>query len=219
MKKRNKWIDILLIIIIIVLAILIVKRNIDSKVEKEYKTVDSVAALGDPIQEEYDDNEELKIQSYEYKLHFIYEYQISGRVVKTRKYLPTSAFSAISPIDVGMVWGKYVKDENIKDLKFINYGDRLLRIAADNGSFITEHPDFNTHMSHNHLIPSNDDIKKKLRQIKKDDLIEITGYLTDVEATNFKATLNFPTSTRRDDDGKGACETIYVTDIKWLKEE
>ena len=71
--------------------------------------------------------------------------------------------------------------------------------------------------SNSHLIPSNDKIKKQIKKIKKNDYIQIEGYLVHVDADTKKGYFFWDSSTTREDSGDGACEVIYVTDVKWLK--
>ena len=56
-------------------------------------------------------------------------------------------------------------------------------------------------------------ITSLIKQIKKNDYIKISGYLINAYWDNSYLT----TSTSRDDEGNGACEVVYVTDIKWYK--
>ena len=72
--------------------------------------------------------------------------------------------------------------------------------------------------SNNHLIPADTRVKKAIKKIKKGDHIRITGYLVYIDGKKSDGTTFFwNSSTTRDDDGDGACEVIYVTDVEWLK--
>lgn len=67
--------------------------------------------------------------------------------------------------------------------------------------------------SNNHLISNDETITSLIKQIKKNDYIKISGYLINAYWGNSYLT----TSISRDDEGNGACEVVYVTDIKWYK--
>ena len=67
--------------------------------------------------------------------------------------------------------------------------------------------------SNNHLISDDETITSLIKQIKKNDYIKISGYLINAYWGNSYLT----TSISRDDEGNGACEVVYVTDIKWYK--
>ena len=70
-------------------------------------------------------------------------------------------------------------------------------------------------ISNNHLIPSDSKIEKLIKRIKKNDYVKLEGYLVSAEEIdgNFKVR----SSTTRSDNGDGACELIYVTNVTWLK--
>ena len=76
--------------------------------------------------------------------------------------------------------------------------------------------DINSHMSHNHLVPANNRIKKLLRWINKGQFIHIKWYLVRLHSNRGYLLVS---SLTREDMWDGACETIYVTDITRLKEK
>ena len=73
--------------------------------------------------------------------------------------------------------------------------------------------------SNNHLVPSNSKIRKQIKKIKPGDMIQIKGYLMNAYWQQKNGYYEWETSTNRYDHGSGACEIIYVTEVKWLKPE
>ncbi|PVV07624.1 MAG: hypothetical protein B6D82_16405 [gamma proteobacterium symbiont of Ctena orbiculata] len=69
-----------------------------------------------------------------------------------------------------------------------------------------------TQLSNNHLLVSDDYVKEALMSAEPGDHIRISGQLASYEnpSNNFKR----GSSTRRDDRGNGACETIYVENFE-----
>jgi hypothetical protein len=67
-------------------------------------------------------------------------------------------------------------------------------------------------LSNNHLLVDDEFLKQTLMSAERGDLIHISGQLASYEnpANGFLR----GSSTRRDDTGNGACETIFVEDIK-----
>jgi hypothetical protein len=59
-------------------------------------------------------------------------------------------------------------------------------------------------------------VKRLLRWIKKGDYVQIKWYLV---ALTWDKWYNLRSSLVRDDTWDWACETILVTDVKWLKEK
>ena len=64
-----------------------------------------------------------------------------------------------------------------------------------------------------HMIPSNLEIAKKLKQVKKDDQVTISGWLVHASYLKGNGTYNWKSSTTREDTGNGACEVIYVCSV------
>ena len=76
--------------------------------------------------------------------------------------------------------------------------------------------EINRHISHNHLIPANNRIKKFLHWIEKWQYIHIKWYLVRLHWDNW---YNLTSSLTREDQWDGACETIYVTEVSRLKKK
>ena len=77
--------------------------------------------------------------------------------------------------------------------------------------------DVSRQSANNHLIPSNDEIRKQIAKIKTGDHVIITGYLVDIRAEKDNGDYKiWKTSTSREDVGGGSCEIIYVTGIQIL---
>ena len=217
-KKITKA-DIITFTLLLLSLLLIINHRIEKKTIKEYKTVEDLYSLPEPVQEQYDDVIYRKNGIYKSKIHLKNTYLIQGRVVGTAKYLPISPTGSLSPIDIGIVWGEFAKDEILEQIKFKSTYGRFLLFSFKNSNFETEHPDYKYYISNNHIIPSNKKIAKALKYIKKGDFIELEGYLVDANIDFWQITHYWESSTTRNDTGDGACEVIYVTSIKWLKEE
>jgi len=146
-----------------------------------------------------------------FKLKLIYKFKIEGRVVSSKKY-NWDSFAEILTHDIGIVWGK-VSKTNIFDQFNWNQKQRFLiySIREDKLNKIGGAKYVNSHIANIHLIPKDWSIESKLNQIKPYDIIEIEGYLTDV----YSKRRMILTSISRTDSGPGACEVIYVTNIKF----
>ena len=89
-------------------------------------------------------------------------------------------------------------------------GNRRFQLSAAGLS----ESDVNRHSANNHLIPADGEIKKEISKIRKGDIVEITGYLVSLKATNPEGeTYDWNSSLTRTDTGNGACELIYVTGV------
>jgi hypothetical protein len=137
-------------------------------------------------------------------------YSLSGMIVSTRRY-PSGFMSILSPYDYATIWGKV--PDYLSYIKF-NQVVRYCLFSYDLASPVDK--DYiQKHMANNHMIPATANLRKALKLAKKDDLVQIDGYLVYVMANMRKrgvATWN--SSLTRDDGGAGACEIIYVQKLR-----
>jgi len=139
------------------------------------------------------------------------EYSISARVVSTRSYSGKWTAS-LSKVDLALVWGK-MSDQSMD--KFISYKQRNRwyyykyspEFPLDNNYIIT-------HSSNNHIIPSNYNLSLALKEIRKNDIVEIKGYLVKISGFWGKKKVFWGTSTSRNDSGDRSCELIYAKTIR-----
>ena len=189
---------------------------------KEYEYVDDFGNLPEPVQENLLGGRVQKV-AFGKNVNIIYgaEYTIYGRVVGTYKYKPTSVVNSLSPIDIGLAWGFMAQDEYDHEVVYTSKPSRFLtfevaRLSAFNG--VGGMAGLGQHISNNHIIPADNKIKNLVKSVEVDDFIKLEGFL--VTATPEGSTTPILRSSAvRFDGGAGACEVMYVTDIKWLKEK
>lgn len=195
-----------------------VNKNIKRKnsIYKEDKTF-----FEEPIQTAFSgDKEKIVINGQEITIQKLYNYEISGKVVKTYTYKDyytgNEVYNTISKKDVGIVYGDLVKSEYLDNIKFSMNGGRNLRYTYKYGEWLSKlggKEKLMTLCTNNHLITDNSDISQLIKYINEGDYVKISGYLVNVYWDNSY----LKTSTTRDDDQNGACEVIYVTGVKWYK--
>lgn len=114
--------------------------------------------------------------------------------------------------DLCVIWGDNVSSGVYRDMKFEN----------DSWTCWAYWPDAQTgarfsmrQLSNNHLLVDDESIKHHLMSAEPGDHIRLNGQLANYEnpANSFQR----GTSTRRDDTGNGACETLYVEDFDIVK--
>lgn len=151
-----------------------------------------------------------------YRLTPVYDYTLEGVIVS---HHDAGAFSDIwhhdkwqdfiNLRDLCVIWGHNVSSGVYREMKFEN----------DSWTCWAYWPDAETadrfkmtQLSNNHLLVDDASIKHRLMAAETGDQIRISGMLTSYEnpANGFKR----GTSTRRDDTGNGACETLYVKDFE-----
>lgn len=189
---------------------------------KTYEYVENLENLPEPIQVDAFGGTEKEFFGKRVSIEFMKEYSVSGRVIDVEKYLGFSMYEKIAPRDVGMAWGVLGDEKNKDRVTWKSYGDRnLMGIYVDDGWLdkIGGGDNFGKYFSNNHLIPSDKKVLKLIKKIEEDDYVRIEGYLV---RWNYKVKgglVYAESSTSREDRGNHACETIYVTDVKWLKEK
>lgn len=217
-NKKLKNFKILIFIIMIVCAIIMYNKDIF--VDKSKYISANLEDLPSPIQETARGSVTKTIDGTNIDIRYIYSYIINGRVVNTYSYAPISIQNKLSPKDVGLTWGFLTKDEYNDKIKWSSSGNRFLKWRIEDGNWYRDEIgeyNFQSHVSNNHLIPSDENIENLINKIKEGDYIRITGYLVNVTYDNNGRTTTWNSSISRVDSGNGACELIYVTNIEWLK--
>ena len=60
------------------------------------------------------------------------------------------------------------------------------------------------------MIPADSRIKKKLKKIRRGDIVQLRGQLVDIDG---ESGWRWRTSLSRDDTGGGSCEIVYLQDL------
>lgn len=158
---------------------------------------------------------EVQRSKYTYTITPKYSYEIYGLVVAdydSENWIDISHENdPLNTKDVCVVWGDNVKSDIYQKMKY-SHGEWTCYYEADNSA------DFNMfspyQLSNNHLLPSNDNIHKEIKNSSVGDQIYFKGYLVNYQIESSEGqTTTRDTSTTREDTG---CEVIYVTDFQIL---
>lgn len=209
------------IIILIILFTIVNNIRIENTKKDNSLSLDDTIFFDEPVQTKSSGEKEvLTVNGQEITIQKLYNYEISGKVVKTYTYKDyytgNEVYNTISKKDVGIVYGDLVKSEYLDNIKFSMNGGRNLRYTYKYGEWLSKlggKEKLMTLCTNNHLITDNSDISQLIKYINEGDYVKISGYLVNVYWDNSY----LKTSTTRDDDQNGACEVIYVTGVKWYK--
>ena len=149
------------------------------------------------------------------------EYTIYGRVIGTFSPMPTNIRDSLSPMDIALSWGFLAQDTYDHEVIYTSLPSRFLRFQIYDMSVFSSVGGMNAvgnHLSNNHVIPKDSKIKTLLKKVKVDDYIKLEGYLVTAQVEGQSRPV-LQSSAVRSDSGAGACEVMYVTGIKWLKEK
>ena len=135
------------------------------------------------------------------------KFKIRARVLSTEKYY-LHRESDLSPIDLALGWGP-MSDEAVLDRLKISQSARWYRTYYEYPAPLGDEQIIQN-SSNMHMIPAAKRISKKLKRLRKGDLVTIRGLLVDVD---HQSGWHWRTSMSREDTGSGACEIVYVESI------
>ena len=198
---------------------------------KKHERIDSFDNIPEPIQIPTSWWTSIMVNWDRIRVEFLAEYDLQGRVLAVAQYwgnIFEKLFQAyyledniIRYRDVWIWWWYMAQDDYADRFNWRSIGRWLHPGFKTNEDWYYmfdrfSWEDINRHISHNHLIPANNRIKKLLHWIEKWQYIRIKWYLVGLHGDSW---YNLVSSTTRDDMWDWACETIYVTDVSRLREK
>ncbi len=137
-------------------------------------------------------------------------YIIEGRVLGTQHYY-SDPVASLAPYDVGLGWGKMSDSAVLRQMK-LSQSNRFLFWRWERQPPLPT-KEIETHASNNHLVAANSAVARQIAWLKEGELIRLEGSL--IEATGNDGG-KWISSLRRDDDGNGACEVMWVSKLTKL---
>lgn len=134
-------------------------------------------------------------------------FDVRARVLSVEKYRWGSE-AELSPVDFALGWG-VMSDQAVLDRIDITQGGRWYYTRYEPPAPLTDRQII-ANSSNMHMIPANAWVRKKLAEVRKGHILQIKGYLVDVDADSG---FYWRTSLRRDDTGNGSCEIFYVESL------
>jgi hypothetical protein len=207
---QNRLLIFLVIIAVGTIAFLLYASTTEAVYSSNSESAFSLEA--DPVQLPDSTNkiQPLKVHGTDFRFAIQASYKIDGLLVSKHRYRH-GWMKDISPFDYALVWGKvpdylpYLKFSQAYRYCMFNY-----KLASPVDKNYVER-----HLSNNHLIPANNNIRKAFKTARKHDIVQLEGYLVNVTADNKKWGIGYwNTSLQRNDTGDGACEIIYVTRLQ-----
>ena len=135
-------------------------------------------------------------------------FDIRARVLSREDYR-WGAETELSPMDLALGWG-VMSDQAVLDRIEISQRSRWYFTKYDLPAPIPD-PAIISHSSNMHMVPANDWVLSKLRDIRHGDVIRAKGFLIDVD---HESGFRWRTSLSRNDTGNGSCELFYIERIE-----
>ena len=149
-------------------------------------------------------------KSGEYTITPLAEFHIRAKVLAKKKYY-FGREADLSPFDLVLGWGKMSDEEVLKQIN-ISQSNRFYLWSVD--QFPISRTEIETQSANMHLIPANDEINLLMKQVRKGEIIEIYGSLVRVDT---KEGWRWISSMKRNDTGSGACEVVWVEELKIME--
>ena len=165
--------------------------------------------LEDPVQSRLSQTDPLIHQGKDgtVTIEKLASYEIRA-AVKSRQDYTADYPAQVSPFDLALAWGELNKPAIDRHVRYSQSG-RWYYFQYDAEVPVDEAYIYQ-HSANVHLIPENKQIERQLKRIRKNDLVELTGYLVRVRFDNGPWT----SSLSRQDTGDGSCEILYVKSVK-----
>ncbi len=143
----------------------------------------------------------------DYLVKAVARFEIDARVLGRERYR-LSRGSGLSPVDLALGWGP-MSDQSVIDQIKITQSRRFYWWRVKN--YPIPRRAIIENSANMHMIPADDTVRDELLAVRKGELISISGYLVNVSNEDG---FTWRTSTTRTDAGAGACEIVYVQEIR-----
>ncbi len=141
------------------------------------------------------------------KITLLAQFDIEAKVLSREDYSLDEA-SALSPVDFALGWGR-MSDEKVTENLNISQSRRWYRWHTD--EFPIPRREIERSSANMHMVPATHKIEAILDDVDEGDIVHIRGYLMRADTAEGR---HWVSSLTRDDTGGGACEVVFVQDIR-----
>jgi hypothetical protein len=157
-----------------------------------------------------------KAQTFRFKdmdIQPMAEFHVKAKVLSAKDYGFFDSMSELSPIDLGLGWGRMSDEKIVSQIDFRQSGRWMFWNAREVWPIpIEETEDSSSNM---HMIPAEDYLADAMKSVRVGDIVEFTGYLVRVRGDRGE---QWNSSLSREDKGNGACEIVFVSSFANLTE-
>lgn len=142
-----------------------------------------------------------------YRITPLQRFSLEARVLGTEQYWFDRG-ADLAPIDLALGWGPMSDTAVLGELR-ISQSSRFYFWHAD--QFPVPRRDIEVNSANMHMIPADADVKVAIKSLRVGQLVRISGYLVEVAGSDG---WRWRSSLSRSDTGNGACELVWVTDLR-----
>jgi len=146
----------------------------------------------------------------DYQITPLARYQLTAVVLGRERYRNDRGAS-LAPVDLALGWGPMSVADVINDLK-ISQSGRWYEYAYP-GEPPLDPGLIASHSANTHCLPATSEVRRRLLNVKRHDLVAMEGYLVEVTGPDG---YSWRSSLSRDDTAGGACEVMWITGLRVL---
>ncbi len=123
--------------------------------------------------------------------------------------------SLLGKYDLALAWGELVKPEYDEYIKYFQAGRRYTVTSSSDCPLNMDY--ISTHSANNHIIAANNGVLRGVRNIKKEDIVYMEGYLVNAfrKGSGNNGYFTWETSLVRNDNSyDGGCEVFYLKKLQ-----
>ncbi|MFB2538963.1 MULTISPECIES: hypothetical protein [unclassified Acinetobacter] len=188
-------------IVITVLVLFSLYKVVDYFKHRAMDTPSGVIAPNEPVQDNLSNAASFNFKGY--NMTPVANYEFKARLLAKENYSMDDS-AKLSPVDLGISWGKMSDSDNLKEIDF-SQSNRFLHYRYSE-KFPVDINEMQRSVANVHIIPANDDVAKKIANYRVGSVVHLRGKLVNISGDNFE----WQTSTTRTDTGGGACEVMFV---------
>jgi len=136
------------------------------------------------------------------------DFSFEARLLSTKWYR-FDASARFSPVDLAIAWGKMSDSLNIDALTW-RQGGRFLTYRYENEPPIPQ-SEIMSLVANIHVLPANPNVLRQIAKLRPGQRIVGRGQLVNLTSPDG---FTWNSSLTRDDDGGGACELLYLSDVR-----
>ncbi|PIE81773.1 MAG: hypothetical protein CSA11_02565 [Chloroflexi bacterium] len=204
---RDVFVDFFLVVVILailslaaILGFLLLSRSRSTIVPQD---ISFLQPTDDPIQSSVTDEAANPVVWEENGMTWTIQpqasYQIAARVLGNKRYYDWQ--SGVVPRDLALGWGD-MSEPSVDEWIHWEQFDRLYHYEWNNGAYSRGY--ITGHSANVHIIPATDNLDEALRQVEKNELVYLEGYLVDLQVRDGSRVGHVNTSLSREDTGAGA---------------
>lgn len=158
------------------------------------------------------------VQGITYSVQPLYSYELYGLVVSRHDsrawwdYIHDAWHDRLNVVDLCVVWGRNLASGVYSKASYSS-GQFVCYVSLPDAAVYAAYD--GTALSNNHLLTDSPAIARQLRSVRVGDQVHLRGVLAEY-GHNHGFAFKRGTSIRRDDEGNGACETIFVESVEIL---